>query len=87
MVSRREAHAALANLFHDAGALVAQHGRRVAGRVRPAGGVEVGVAHPAGGETDQHLARAGAVEVHLLHHQWLGELLEHGGADLHGGGG
>jgi hypothetical protein len=87
VVARGHARDALADLLDDARPLVPENGRRVAGRVRAAGGVEVGVAHPAGGETDQHLARPGPVEVHLLHRQRLGELLEDGGAHLHGGGG
>ena len=67
----------------DAGALVAEHGGRVAGGVGAAGGVEVGVADAAGGEPDEHLARAGPVELDVLDDERLGELLEHGGADLH----
>jgi hypothetical protein len=45
------------------------------------------VADTAGGEPHQHLARPRPVEINLLHDEPLGELLEDGGADLHGGGG
>ncbi len=44
----------------DAGALVAEHGRRVAGRVGARRGVEVGVADAAGDEPHEHLAGRGS---------------------------
>ena len=47
---------AVADLLDDARALVAEHARRVAGRVGARGGVEVGVTDPAGDEPDEHLA-------------------------------
>ena len=69
----------------DAGALVAEHAGRVAGRVGAGGGVEVGVADAAGDEADEHLAGLRLGEVELLDDEGLAELLEDGGTDLHAG--
>jgi len=44
------------------------------------------MAHSAGLELDQHLALHGRREVDLLDDEGLTELLEDGGAELHGGG-
>ena len=66
----------------DAGALVPEHGRRVAGRVGAGGRVHVGVADAAGDEADEHLAGLGARELDVLDDERLAELLEHRGADL-----
>ena len=74
---------ALAAALDDAGALVAEHRRRVAGGIDPRGGVHVGVTDPAGDQPHEHLARAGLGQLDLLHDERLGELLEHGRADLH----
>ena len=84
MIAGREAGDALADRLDHARALVAEHGGRVAGRVGAAGRVEVGVADAAGGEAHQHLARPRPVELDVLDDERLGELLEYGGADLHG---
>jgi hypothetical protein len=65
------------------GPLVPQHGRRVAGGVGAGGGVEVGVADPAGMQANQHLARPRLGQLDLLHRQWLSEFLQHRGAHLH----
>ncbi len=73
----------VADRLDDARALVAEHRRRVAGRVGAGGRVEVGVADAAGDEPDQHLARAGLGEVELLHDERLPELLEDRGSHLH----
>ena len=67
----------------DAGALVAEHRRRVAGRVGAGGRVEVGVADAAGDEPDEHLARLRLGEVDLLDDERLPELLENRGPDTH----
>ena len=72
-----------ADRLDDAGALVAEHGRRVAGRVGAGGGVEVGVADAAGGEPDQHLPGPRLGQLDLLHRERLAELLQHRGAHLH----
>ena len=74
---------ALAHPLDDACALVAEHARRVAGRVGARGRVEVGVAHAARDEAHEHLARLRLREVDLLDRERPTELLEHGGADLH----
>ena len=71
-----------ADRLDDAGALVAEHARRVAGRVGAGRGVQVGVADAAGGQPHQHLTRTGPVELHFLDGERLGELLENGGANL-----
>ena len=73
----------LADLLHDPGPLVAEHGRGVAGGIRARRGVEVGVAHAAGLEPHQHLARVRLVELDLLHRERLPELLENGRAHSH----
>ena len=74
---------ALADALDDARALVAEHRRRVAGRVGARGRVEIGVADAARDEPDEHLAGPRLGEVELLHLERRAELLEHGGADLH----
>ena len=68
---------ALADRLDDAGALVPEHGRRIAGRIDAGGGVHVGVADAAGDEPHEHLAGARLGEVELLHDERLAELLEH----------
>ena len=85
MIAGREARHTRADLLDHPGALVPEHGRRVTGGIDTAGGVEVGVANAAGRQAHQHLTGARPVEVDLLDHERPGELLENGGADLHGG--
>ena len=75
---------ALADRLDDAGSLVAEHARGVAGRVGAGGGVEVGVAHAAGVHADEHLAGPGPVELDVLDDERPAELLEDCCADLHG---
>ncbi len=83
----------LADRLDDAGALVAEHRRRVAGRVGSAARVHVRVADAAGREPDEHLAGARVGELHVLHHERLAELLEDSSPNPHrpdattGGGG
>ena len=86
VVARRDARHALADLLDHAGALVPEHGRRVAGRVRAARGVEVGMTDAAGREAHQHLAELRALELDVLDDERLGELLQDGGANPHGAG-
>ena len=83
VVAGRDRGDPVADLLDHPGALVAEHGRRVARRIGARGRVQVGVADPAGFEPHQHLARARLGQVDLLDRQRLPELLEHGGADLH----
>ena len=84
VVAGRDERDALADALDDAGSLVAEHARRVAGRVGAGRGVEVGVADAAGGEPDEHLAGLRLGEVDLLDDERAAELLEDCGADLHG---
>ena len=74
---------AVADPLDDAGALVPEHGRRVAGRVGARGGVEIGVADAAGDEPHEHLAGSRLGQIDLAHDERGSELLEHGGPDLH----
>ena len=60
VIAGRDRGDALADALDHARALVAEHGRRVAGRVGAGGGVEVGVADAAGDEANEHLARLGS---------------------------
>ena len=83
VIARDERLDAGADALDDAGALVAQHRRRVAGRVCPGRGVEVGVADAARDEADEHLAGPGLGQVDLLHLERRAERLQHSGADLH----
>ena len=83
MIALRERGDALADALDDAGALVPEHGRRVAGRVGARGRVEVGVADAAGDEPDEHLARPRLGQLELLNRERRAELLQDGGPDLH----
>ena len=83
VVAGRERRDVRADLLDDAGALVPENGRRVAGGIGARRRVEVGVADAAGHEADEHLARARLGELDLLHDERRAELLEDGGADLH----
>ena len=74
---------ALADPLDDPRALVAEHGRRVAGRVDARGRVQVGVADAAGDEPDQHLAGTWVSQLDLLDDERLAELLEHRSTHLH----
>ena len=79
----REAGDVLADAFDDSGALVAQHGRRIAGWVHARRGVHVGVADAAGLQTDEHLTCARLRQLDLGDLQRLTEFLQDGGPDLH----
>ena len=83
MVADRHVVHAVADRLDDPGALVPEHGRRIARRVDSRGGVHVGVTHAAGIQPHEHLAVARLGQVELLHDQRLTELLEHRGARLH----
>ena len=85
VIAGRDERDAVTDPLDDARALVAEHARRVARSGRRRGRVEVGVADAAGDEPDEHLARLRLRELDLLHDERLTELLEHRGADLHGG--
>ena len=83
VIAGLERRHALAEALDDAGALVAEHGRRVTRRVGAGGRVEVGVADAARNEPDENLARLRLGEIELLHRERRAELLQHRGADLH----
>ena len=84
VVAGRDERDAVTDALDDAGSLVPEHARRVAGRVGAGGGVEVGVADAAGGEPDEHLAGLRLGEVDLLDDERAAELLENCCADFHG---
>ena len=71
------------DLFDDAAALVAEHGREEPGRVAPAHRVGVGVADAGGDESHQALARLRTVEIDLFDHQRPLRLPTHSSSDLH----
>ena len=72
------------DLLDDAGSLVAEDARRVAGRIRARGGIEIGVADAARVEADERLALLRLGEVDVLDDERPSELLEDGRANLHG---
>ncbi len=84
MIAGREAGHALAHVLDNPGALVPEHGRRIAGGIGAAGRVEIGVTDAAGRQAHKHLTGAGPVELDVTDDERLGELLENCGADLHG---
>jgi hypothetical protein len=84
MVAGSDRRDVLADALDDAGALVSEHGRRIAGRIRPRGGVQIGVAHAAGDEPHERLARSRVGELDVLDAERRSELLEHCGAHPHG---
>ena len=63
MVTLLESGHTRPHIDHNAGALVAQNGREDAFRVRARQGVVIGMANAGGLDLDQHLAKAGAVQV------------------------
>jgi hypothetical protein len=82
LVAGRDGGDVRAQLFDDAGALMPEHGRCVAGRIGPGRGVEIGVADPAGRQADEHLAGLRLGEIDLLDLKRLTELLEDSSLDL-----
>jgi hypothetical protein len=83
MVAQCEIAHTLAERLDDACALVAEHGRRVAGGVDTGRRVQIGVTDTAGDEPDEHLAGLRVGELELLHDERLPELLEQRGTHLH----
>jgi hypothetical protein len=83
VVPRRERGDVGAHALDDAGALVAEHGGRIARRVGAGGRVEVGVADAACDKADERLAGPRLGQLDLLDRQRLPKLLQHGGAHLH----
>src|SRR5205807_1431197 len=66
LVSGCDRRDTVADALDDARALVAEDGGGIAGRIGAGGGVEVGVADPAGDEPNQRLARPRLRELHVL---------------------
>src|SRR5262249_26816763 len=75
----------VADPLDDAGALVAEDARRIAGRIDAGGGVQVGVTDAARGQAHEHLAGARLGEIDLLDYERLPELLEYRRPDPHPG--
>ena len=73
----------VADRLDHPGALVAEHRRRVAGRVGARRGVHVGVADAARLQADEHLAGLRLGEIDLLDHERRAELLQDGGSHAH----
>ena len=71
MVTRLDRGHALADLDHDAGALMAQHRREHAFRVLARQGEGVGMANAGIRDPDKHLALARRLDVDLDDFQWL----------------
>src|SRR4029077_20706373 len=72
-----------ADSLDDAGPLVPEDARGIAGRIGSRRGVEVGVADTAGREPDEHLSCLWLGELDLLDDEQLAELLQDCGADSH----
>ena len=81
-VARRDLRHALADLLHDAGALVSEHGRERHRHV-PARVICVRVADAGGDDAHQHLPAAGLLELDLLLLERGVLLLHYQGADRH----
>ena len=83
VVARRDRRHACSHGLDDAGALVAEHRRRVPRRVGAGRRVEIRVADPACDEPDEHFACLRLGELHVLDREWCPELLENCGLDAH----
>ena len=73
---------ALADRFHDTGALVAGDDRR-ADEVQPGARHDIGVAHAGADDTDQHLPGTGFGEVDRFDGVGAGGVTQDGCVDLH----
>ena len=82
VIADRDVGDALADRLDHARALMAEHGRRVAGRVGAGRRVHVRVADAGGDEPHEHLARARILQVDFLDDERGSELLQYGGAHL-----
>ena len=83
VVTDRDVAHAVADAFDDPGALVAEHRRGVAGRIRARRREEIRVADAASGKANQHLACLRLRQIELLHLEWCAERLQNCRADLH----
>ena len=80
MIARRKADHAGTDFLHDACPLMAEDDRERR-RMDALGDVEVGVADPARGHADEHLARLGRIELELLDDERLPEFVQDGCPD------
>ena len=76
VIARLHVGDALADRLHHARPLVAEQGRALE-REGPLHVVQIAVAQTGGGGADQHLARRGLVDPHLLHRQLTRALVQH----------
>ncbi len=83
VVTGHDAGHPAADVLDNAGPLVPEHGRRVAGGVSAGSGEEVGVADAAGNEANEHLAVPRLGEIELLNLERGTELLQDCCARLH----
>ena len=83
VVPDRERGDAVADLLDDARAFMAEHGRRVTGRIGARGGVEIGVTDAARNEAHEHLAGARLAQLDGADRERRAELLEDSCSDLH----
>ena len=84
MIARLHAGDALADLDHDAGALMTQNRGEQPLGIAAGEGEFIGVADACGLDLDHHLAGLGTVEIDLHHFQLLAGLKGHGGTGFHG---
>ena len=83
VAGRKPAHGA-ADGMHDAGAFVAVNGRVRAVEIAVAA-VQIGLAHAARHDADDHLVRARLAQLHGLDGERARPFADDGGLDLHGG--
>ena len=74
MIASHHAADSSSDAFDDAGAFVTQHNRHIRPAHRAVHDVQAAVAHAAGRQTHQHLARMRLVQVHLFDHHWFTHL-------------
>src|SRR6185295_11823933 len=77
VVARRDVAHVAADLFDDAGRLVAEDGRQRV-RERSFEDVEIAVADPGGGAPDEYLARPGRADLDILDAERLADRTHHG---------
>jgi hypothetical protein len=82
VVARGERRDAATDRLDDPGALVPEHARCIAARIRSGRRVEIGVADAAGDDPDERLARLRLRELDVLDDERLPELLEDCGPDV-----
>ena len=78
MIARFHVIDVRADLLHHASRFVPQHDRQTEG-IEPLHKMEIAMADTRGGRSHQNLARSRLVDFHILDHQWLAHLVQHGG--------